>query len=345
MAYFTFPEEVRELFPLDKKRGYFDAEVHETGNGEIVYCVKRFYPSDIDFIPAKTKYGKPDTVAFIAIGFAKLEGSASKKQLENRLPVFVSVEKYDRYKIDNQYREFNFDDEKCPTRRAMRISQQSIQPWVLRNNTDFLFDFEQRCFVTPKGEKYSGRDFLDHLFKIHILPALRLPMPDSDLLDTCSSVEKACRFVLDRCFGREPAAGLCSFSHLSGDEIQLIKKSAFRLIPQLEYETTPRTVLTWAVSLLFAGTVVLSLGQESAVVQMLLSATLLQIALGVVWAWFVEFVAPKGVARILNWAVVTKTHAICARDISSASERPAAEPAAVPRVTAFSPREVRQAQM
>ncbi|OGV55593.1 MAG: hypothetical protein A2017_14665 [Lentisphaerae bacterium GWF2_44_16] len=151
-------DDLYKIFDLDdseyNNKVYFD---HDLG-----FSVRRKYPNypECRYIPPQDKDGNPDTVVLIAIKYEKTEIKDDKG------PISLRVSTFSEYLYKNF--DYNFDDDKCPTRESVIISKNSFSPYEIISIGEFFFDRTKKSIVDMQGDKLTGKNLLDILYKKHV---------------------------------------------------------------------------------------------------------------------------------------------------------------------------------
>jgi hypothetical protein len=129
------------------------------------FSVKRKYPPNLRFVPAKTRSGEDDSVALIKLSY--LHPIDNDNQFDpKRVPLQISVSVFSRWMVNHWG--FNFNDDHCPTKESLELSKASMQPLELRSDNAFFFDHSSGKIISREGKQFTGTDFLDLIFEHHI---------------------------------------------------------------------------------------------------------------------------------------------------------------------------------
>jgi len=125
------------------------------------FSIRRDYPVDIRFKPARLTDGSADDVVMIQVARDKDEASSG----HHRIRLRVRASKMSEY----LYRHFDYD-ENCPlspSAESVAASKASTQPLMIEENEKFSFDpATQNLYVNDKVN-ISGLELLDNIFRLH----------------------------------------------------------------------------------------------------------------------------------------------------------------------------------
>ncbi|HEY4832051.1 MAG TPA: hypothetical protein VIH61_05765 [Waddliaceae bacterium] len=160
------PSAETEEFVKNFKKDEEDEIILWSGDGGGVgFTILRNYPKDIPFVPAKNKDGDVDSVCMIKIGFLVRPGAPENEEVK----LFVTTSKVSRYLLNNHWN-YDFNDDKSPTKDSLEESKKSKQPIDLEDLVDYIYNKNTRKIFNVEKEKkeVSLNYIVDKVFKLHL---------------------------------------------------------------------------------------------------------------------------------------------------------------------------------
>ncbi|MFZ3138911.1 MAG: hypothetical protein WA126_16140 [Thermodesulfovibrionales bacterium] len=142
---------------------YMDIKIFQ--DKYIGFSVKREYPKNIRFKPAKTKSGKDDVVALIKVTYGDPK-ITDKPFNPERVPIIISIIRWSIYK--NNHFDYHYEDNDCPTEESLIRMNASSPPENLDSYDEYFYSHTLNQFITNKGKSITGKQILDKIFEEHI---------------------------------------------------------------------------------------------------------------------------------------------------------------------------------
>ena len=154
-------EEFNRLFNLQSNPAY--KNLGKT-NCEIGFFVERNYPENIAFKPSLTKDGNVDDISIIYVKYKNFDTCA--KSLDNYMPISIAIYKISNYLTKRSQSSYDYENNDCPTKESVKISQESPQPINL-DWDNYFFDSKNNKFTCGNGKFFSGIELLELIYKKH----------------------------------------------------------------------------------------------------------------------------------------------------------------------------------
>lgn len=149
-------EEFNRLFDLQSNPAY--KNLGKIKNCEIGFTVERNYPENIAFKPSLTKDGNVDDVSIIFVRYNNFDTCA--KSLDSYMPISIEIYKKSNYLVKRSQSSYDYENNDCPTKESIKISQKSPQPINLVWD-NYFFDNKYNKFTCGNGKFISGIELLE----------------------------------------------------------------------------------------------------------------------------------------------------------------------------------------
>ena len=161
MSFFENTTDFQELFEINESNYYDPISL---GDRKVAFSIKRNYPDDIRYKPAKTKSGDPDNVAAIWVIYTHPDES-KRKINRNKVPIRIRVANMSLFRINHF--DYDFGEEKSPTEESLAESLSTPGPIDLEYSDEYFFDHEESHFIDRKNRPVSGIEILNQIFSDH----------------------------------------------------------------------------------------------------------------------------------------------------------------------------------
>lgn len=85
------------------------------------------------------------------------------------MPIYLDIGVQSRYLMKTWKRDYDFEDQECPTEESLKISKNSTQPLSLNSSRDYSYDIEREFFVSAEWEDILWMKMITDFFELHIL--------------------------------------------------------------------------------------------------------------------------------------------------------------------------------
>ena len=154
-------QELLDKFYLGSDKEFYDPVIlSDTDAG---FSIRRNYPEEIRYKPARYLDKNPDNVAVIWVVFDKKRIEADEPNL---VPIRCRIATMSIYRA--QHWDYDFEDPECPSKDSVEMSNASPQPFSLDFPSEYFYNTEKNIFLTKEGVKVSGIDILNSIFKEHV---------------------------------------------------------------------------------------------------------------------------------------------------------------------------------
>jgi hypothetical protein len=154
-------QELLDKFDLGSDREFYDPVI--LSDADAGFSIRRNYPEEIRYKPARGSDKNPDNVAVIWVVFDKKRIEADDPNL---VPIRCRIATMSIYRA--QHWDYDFDDPKCPSKDSVEMSNASPQPFSLDFPSEYFYNAEKNIFLTKIGVKVSGIEILNSIFKEHV---------------------------------------------------------------------------------------------------------------------------------------------------------------------------------
>lgn len=131
---------------------------------KIGFSVQREYPPDIEFKPPKYRDGKDAVVAVLQVVYNYPDHKKTPIDLE-KVPLLIRIFPFNEYTL--HHFDYNFDDEKCPTKESVHLSGKTQFPVEWRLVDQYFIKHSSQQIIDKKNNPISGKEIFDNLFKKH----------------------------------------------------------------------------------------------------------------------------------------------------------------------------------
>lgn len=154
-------QELLDKFHLGGDKDFYDPVI--LTDADAGFSIRRNYPEDIRYKPARYSNKNPDNVAVIWVVF-------DKKRIEpdepNLVPIRCRIATMSIYRA--QHWDYDFEDPECPSKDSVEMSNASPQPFSLDFPSEYFYNTEKNIFLTKGGVIVSGIDILNSIFREHV---------------------------------------------------------------------------------------------------------------------------------------------------------------------------------
>ena len=186
LKYLEDSESLLKIFGNLKNHGYSDPVF--LSDTKVGFSIRKLYPQDIRYKPARNKNGDDDNVACIWVVYDQ----SRKIETEAIVPIRLRIAMMSLYRSKYWFNEDDDAPEK-PIPESLAISRESPQPAEL-SLTGYFYDASKGHLVDEHNKRAQGYKILDELFKAHcnsVHPIFGLK------LQTQTAVHKISRLSLD----------------------------------------------------------------------------------------------------------------------------------------------------
>lgn len=306
--FFSNPGEFVGVF--DFRDSGYDPPVNLTDR-KIGFSTLREYPDNIKFVPAKTKDGAHDTVAILHIVYTHPD--ESKVNIEpDRVPVFIKVGKFSRYRINHF--DYDFTDEDCPSEESLLAMKKSQHPVDLESD-EYYFNHDENLFFDNEGNKLSGIELLDSLYQkhchtVHWLKGIRIQWKlrsQKIFINIFSLFIRSLVWVLAKVFGRTLDSERDAFYYLSGYKRQDMKKLSTESLKLLGYKASKGVILLFSIVVLLFIFLRFIDKEAYKFLKDVFSVNLYSAAFVIVALWIFDDVVPRWLFWLVNRLIKTRT--------------------------------------
>jgi hypothetical protein len=135
-------------------------------DGSCGFSVKRRYPQDGGFKPAKTQEGLDDTVALLKV----VAYPSGEENTPKGVPLSVTVRQFSVF-LNNHF-DYSDTDPLSPTKSERERSRVSIQPLSVDFDDDYFINLDSGTLFRPDGTPVLPMQLLDEVFQMHLAPTM-----------------------------------------------------------------------------------------------------------------------------------------------------------------------------
>lgn len=278
---------------------------------EIGFSTQRAYPEDIRFVTAKTKDGKPDTVAIIHIAYA-YPAEAGKQISPQKVPIIIRIAKFSRYRTDHL--DYNFDDSDCPTEESLRIMKNSPKPIDLETD-EYFYNHSDIIFCNENGERFSGIQLLDNIFNqhcdtVHWIKGIKIRWKlrsNQAVISLLSLMASSCRFVLYHIFGRTLDSQRDVFAYIQGYKEEDMKKLSTESLKIFDYKASKNVIVVFSFIILILYVFQYFYPLNNDFLENLFSINLYSVAFVICIIWIMDDILPKWLFKFMNLLIKIRT--------------------------------------
>jgi hypothetical protein len=158
----TDAQQLLEVFELSQQKAFFEPVLFRSGS--CGFSVKRLYPADGSFRPAKNRRGSDDIVALIKLVAYPSETDSNTK----RVPLSVAINQFSIY-LNNNF-DYSETDPLSPTKAEREKSKASTQPMPLNFDDDYFINLETGALSRADDRPISPLHLLEEVFQRHVAP-------------------------------------------------------------------------------------------------------------------------------------------------------------------------------
>jgi len=163
IPHFKNSSELSDFFNISSAPDYSD--LIRFKDPEIGFSVRRKYPDNIRYKPPTYCNGEPDVVALLKIVYPPLH--EINQYDENKIPIIARIMPWSIYQGNRFFPEYDFEDQKYPTKKSFEKSKEHRPPESLDFIEDFFLNHELGFIEDNNGNKISGIELLNRVFQRH----------------------------------------------------------------------------------------------------------------------------------------------------------------------------------
>ncbi len=251
MSHLSTTDELLLLFGDMKSEGYTDPI--PLSDTKIGFSVRKNYPEDIKYKPAKNKAGVADNLAVIWIVYN--ENSANKRT--GLIPLRIRISMMSLYRA--LHWDYDFEDDNCPTKESVLESAKTTKPMELTLNDEFVYDTHTKGFLDSNNQSVSGleilnRIFSDHCNSTHPIKGIRLKsdaIAKKFIRNAFDKTINSIIFALEKIFGRTLDERFDRSVFLDGYLYENFKKVSVDSIEIAGYRASKKVILMFCVVIVF----------------------------------------------------------------------------------------------
>lgn len=256
--------ELLDKFHLGSDGDFYDPVI--LSDADAGFSIRRNYPEEIRYKPARYLDESPDNVAVIWVVFDKKRIQADKSAL---VPIRCRIATMSIYRAEHW--DYDFDDLKCPSRDSVEMSNASPQPFSLDFPSEYFYNTEKNIFLTKGGVSVSGIEILNSIFKehvdsVHLIRGLKYKIQSLKNSAENSFYEvfiKLIKITLKFLFGRTIDEDWKVNSAFRGYPMSAFKKLQLSSIEVLGYRTSKNVIVIFCLLVVFLSFLFLPLDDGS----------------------------------------------------------------------------------
>ena len=109
-------------------------------NSYVWFSVRKKYPNNILFKPAKTIDWEDDSIAIMRVSYKY------KDEINWKVPIYLRISKESNYLLE-WHSDYNFWDKKSPTRESLEFSNKTKKPVELESSLEYFYDINKEKFL------------------------------------------------------------------------------------------------------------------------------------------------------------------------------------------------------
>lgn len=288
-------QDLLSRFQVENSHDYYDPVIlTDTYAG---FSIRRNYPEDIRYKPAYYSDGRPDNVAVIWAVYDKNRVDVNNPTL---VPIRCRIATMSIYRTAHW--DYDFDDDKCPSKDSVELSNSSPQPFSLDFPADYFYDTERNIFISSSGKEAAGIEILnaifsEHIDSVHYLKGIRYKF---ELLKR--SIEysfydlfiKTIKILLKAIFGRTIEEDWKRNSAFDGYPMSAFKKLQLSSITVFGYRASKNIIVVFCLLIALTSFVFLPLNDNSYA-----SSILKSVILTTIHAILILILLDEAIPRIL----------------------------------------------
>lgn len=236
-----------EVFRFEPNSSYFDPVLFR--DGSCGFSVKRRYPKDGGFKPAKTQDGIDDTVALLKVVAYPSEGEDAPK----RVPLSVTVRQFSIFLNDNF--DYSDTDPLSPTKAERERSKSSIKPLSVNCDDDYFINLDSGSLYGPDGSPIQPIQLLDEVFQMHLAPTMPVRGVSVRLRRAAHSIallgverlELLVKWLMHKAFGITLIEPSDYFAGLRGYRKEHLRLTSDDSLEMFGYRASRRSIVTLAI--------------------------------------------------------------------------------------------------
>lgn len=272
----------------------------------IAFSLKRNYPKNIRYKPAKTRSGEDNNVAIIHVLYIPPK-EMNKIFNPERVPIEIEICNFNFY-LRNRFR-YNFEDEDCPTRESLEQMATSTKPINLGDK--YFYNHARKTFISLKGNEMSGRQIIDKIFvehcnTVHLIKGIKIRTKvklQEIGLKICDWLINGSKYILKVVLGYRLIKIHSSVLSLTGYKKKDLELVDDKTINVIGYKAPKRIVITF--SFLFIVLILVFILINFDFIKQpglsnIFGITLITMFLVYLILWFLEEVVPKVFILLIN---------------------------------------------
>jgi len=277
---------------------------------KIGFSVQRQYPANIAFKPAHNKLGEPDDVAVIWVVYEHPDETGGNEEPHN-VPIYARVAKVSRF-LQNHL-DYDFAKDESPTKDELHKSSDTPKPIDLVFSRAYFLDHRSGVFYDEGHDAISGLELLEQVFEKHcrtVHPTKGLKLRSKIrgqrmVLAAMNNMVSGLIWILRNAFGRSLTEPRDRVGRWSGYPKESFKKLSTDSFNVGGYQTTKRSVLTFALFIVLVDILSRTVTGESFWSNFVTNNKILWFAYPIVGIWLFDTAIPVVLFRLLN-ALIAK---------------------------------------
>lgn len=278
----------------------------------VAFSVKRKYPEDLKFHPAKYKDGEPEHVAVVWIVY---QHPAETKTPQDRNPVPVRLRAATVSQYLNDHSDYNYEDDDCPTEVEIERSNSTPRPMPVEWTDRYAYDHVRGTLVDERGQPVSAESMLNAVFQEHcnsLHPIRGIPPRASraakhKIAHGLWFTAELLRKILKTGFGRtlEDPDDLAGF--LRGYSSSMMKKLEMDSLDLFGYKTSKSVIILFCFICAAASVLSFHFGLHFHYVSHAVNSGYLSAIYGILGLWVLDVLVPHAILRLLNLLIQWRT--------------------------------------
>jgi hypothetical protein len=309
--YFQSAEELLASFEGIPNEDYFG--VVPLNDRKVAFSIKRKYPENIRYSPARKRDGYPDNVVAIWVVYSHPSESKTEPPLE-KVPVRIRIANMSLYRM--QHLDYDYDDPESPTREEIERSGSTPKPIDLEYPSDYFYNHIINSFVDNRGQTVSGKDLLNAVFgehcnTVHLIKGLRLRTSIALSTNVAAMLWLSIQFLtkfLKWGLGRtlEDETGRSGF--LRGYRMSSLKKLNEDSLNIFGYKAAKPIIVIFCFVSVILGLIMFISEQSHPYLSYISKSNFLTAVHALLGLWFLDVAAPRLIFFIINTLIGLRTN-------------------------------------